>query len=83
MNFIRRKLKDRPYAASSAGRHRGSLRTRKGRMAVFEAKGPAREKFANEISATIVKHLRDNSDKLLDSAIYVGLSLFIMGKSAN
>ncbi|KAK0627599.1 hypothetical protein B0T14DRAFT_512945 [Immersiella caudata] len=83
MNFIRRTPRDWPYAANSTGRHRGSLKTRKGRMPVFEAKGPAREKFANDISAAIVKHLRDNSDKLQDSATYVGLSLFMMGKSAD
>jgi len=83
MNFIRRRPRDRPYAANSTGRHRGSLKTRKGRMSVFEAKGPAREKFANEISGAIAKCLRDNSTKLQDSASYVGWSLFMMGKSAD
>lgn len=52
-------------------------------MSVFEAKGPAGEKFANEISGAIVKYLGDNSNKLQDSATYVGLSLFMMGKSAD
>ncbi|KAK4451041.1 hypothetical protein QBC34DRAFT_402051 [Podospora aff. communis PSN243] len=83
MNFIRRTPRDRPYADNSTGRHRGSLKTRKGRMSVFEAKGPARQMFANEISAAIQKYLGDNSDKLQASATYVGWSLFMMGKSAD
>jgi len=79
--FIRRKPKDWPYAAGSTGRPRGPLKTNKGRLLVFEARGPAREKFTNDISDAILKHLRDSSDQLQDSATYVGLSLFMMGKS--
>ncbi|KAK1753216.1 hypothetical protein QBC47DRAFT_388017 [Echria macrotheca] len=79
MNFIRRKPKNLPYAANSTGRARGSLRTRKGRMQVFEAIGPAREKFSNDISSAILNYLRDHTEH--DPASYVFLSLFMMGKS--
>jgi len=82
MNFIQRKLKPRPFAANSTGRLRGTLNlgSRIGRVQVYEAIGEARDLFV-EISEAIVSHLNDHSDNLQDSASFVDLSLFMMGKS--
>jgi hypothetical protein len=83
MDFMQRKPKPRPFAANSTGRPRGTLKlgSRIGRFQVYEAIGEAREIFINELSHAIVSHLNDNSDKLQDSASFVDLSLFMMGKS--
>jgi hypothetical protein len=83
MNFIQRKHKPRPFAANSTGRLRGTLNlgTRIGRVQVYEAIGEARNLFIEKISKAIVSHLNDHNDKLQDSAHFVDLSLFMMGKS--
>ncbi len=81
-NFIQFRLGNRPYAANSTGRPRGTLKRKGGRVQVFEAIGTAREEFADKISKDVLKHLDDNGSKLQYSATYVGLSLFMMGKGA-
>lgn len=83
MNFIQRKDKPRPFAANSTGRLRGTLNlgARTGRVQVYEAIGEARDLFIDKISKAIVSHLNDHNDKLQDSAHFVDLSLFMMGKS--
>jgi len=82
MDFIRRKPKHRPYAANSTGKLRGTLKTRIGQLLVFAAEGSARAKFADDISPAILQYLRDNSEELQVSTSYIGLSLWMMGKSA-
>jgi hypothetical protein len=83
MNLIQRKPKPRPYAANSTGRSRGalSLGSRIGRVQIYEAIGDAREIFVDKLSQAIVTYLNDNSEKLQESASFVDLSLFMMGKS--
>ncbi|KAG7293476.1 hypothetical protein NEMBOFW57_003527 [Staphylotrichum longicolle] len=83
MTFIQRKPKSWPYAANSTGRPRGPLSpgSKIGRVQVFEALGDARRIFTESLSQAIVTYLNDNSDKLQDSASFVDLSLFMMGKS--
>jgi hypothetical protein len=83
MELLQRKPKPRPFATNSTGRLRGTLKlgSRIGRVQVYEAIGEAREIFSNELSRAILSHLNDNSDKLQDSASFVDLSLFMMGKS--
>ena len=82
MNFIQRRPKPRPYAANSTGRSRGTLNlgSRIGRVQIYEAIGEAREIF-DKLSEAIVTHLNENNSKLQDSACFVDLSLFMMGKS--
>jgi len=82
MAFMQRKLKPRPYAVNSTGRSRGTLNlgTGFGRVQVSEAIGPARAVFRDKLGPAIITYLNDNSDKQQDSASFVDLSLFMMGK---
>ncbi|KAK0636702.1 hypothetical protein B0T17DRAFT_87654 [Bombardia bombarda] len=81
--FIRRPCTSWPFAANSTGRPRGTLNlgSRVGRVQVHEAIGEARHIFVDKLSGTIINHLNDNIDKLHDSASFVDLSLFMIGKS--
>ncbi|KAM4060207.1 zinc finger transcription factor ace1 [Hirsutella rhossiliensis] len=85
MRFVQKQdQKTWPYACDSVGRARGYLHlgVRVGRVECFEAIGPARSIFNDELSGKIVAYLRDNSDQLPDSGNCVDLSLFMVGKSA-
>lgn len=78
MNFFRRGTKPRPYAANSTGQQLpGTFRG----DPVYEAEGEARAIFMDKLSRAIRDHLRDNHDKLQDSASFVVFSLFMVGKS--
>jgi len=82
MKIIQRDLKPRPYAANSTGRARGllSLGIGFGRVRLYDAIGPAREIFTNQIGPDIVAHLNNTTVKLPGSAEFVDLSLFMVGK---
>lgn len=70
-------------AANSTGKPRDTLNLglRLGRVQIYEAVGEAREIFVNKLNQAIITYLNDNSDQLHNSASFVDLSLFMVGKS--
>lgn len=83
MSLSLRKPKTWPYAASSTGRHRGSLPFRAFglRVQVYEAVGEARTIFVEQLSGTVIAYINQNATKIQISGSYVDLSLFMMGKA--
>ncbi|KAK4448502.1 hypothetical protein QBC34DRAFT_406784 [Podospora aff. communis PSN243] len=82
MSLPLRKPKTWPYATGSTGRLRGSLPLGALglRVQVYEAVGEARKSFI-DLSKDIVNYLDANASEARRSGSYVGLSLFMVGRS--
>ncbi|KAI0516694.1 hypothetical protein F5B22DRAFT_175925 [Xylaria bambusicola] len=68
-------VKSWPYAAASTGHYRGRL---EGKLECWDANGPARAIFNDELHVKIKDHIVTN---LPESTSFIGFSLFMVGRT--